>query len=98
MRRSRGGPLDGQRVDLTGGWMDAGDTLKFTQTTSYTVVALLLAGRLDPADAVPLRASAEVGVRWLLKAHPAPDVFVVAGRRDQFRPRPRSRIGLRPSR
>jgi endoglucanase len=72
----RGGPLDGQRVDLTGGWMDAGDTLKFTQTTSFSVVALLLAARLDPRDAEPLRASAEVGVRWLLKAHPTPGVFV----------------------
>lgn len=72
----RGGPLNGRRVDLTGGWMDAGDTLKFTQTISYTVAALLLSARLAPADAQPLRASADVGVRWLLKAHPAPDVFV----------------------
>lgn len=72
----RGGSLNGRRVDLTGGWMDAGDTLKFTQTTSYAVATLLMAARLDPADAPALRASAEVGVRWLLKAHPAPDVFV----------------------
>jgi endoglucanase len=72
----RGGPLDGRRVDLTGGWMDAGDTLKFTQTTSFTVVALLLAARLDPGDAAGLREAADVGVRWLLKAHPAADVFV----------------------
>ena len=71
-----GGSLDGQRVDLTGGWMDAGDTLKFTQTTSFAVVALLVAARLDPADAQPLRDAAGVGVRWLQKAHPAPDVFV----------------------
>jgi endoglucanase len=72
----RGGPLDGQRVDLTGDWMDAGDTLKFTQTTSYTVAALLLAARLSPRDLEPLPPSAEVGVRWLLKAHPARGVFV----------------------
>jgi hypothetical protein len=72
----RGGPLDGTRVDLTGGWMDAGDTMKFTGTTAYGVVSLLFAARLDPADAVALRASAGVGVRWLLKAHPAPGVFV----------------------
>jgi hypothetical protein len=71
-----GGSLDGQRVDLTGGWMDAGDTLKFTQTTSFAVVALLVAARLDPLDAQELRTAAGVGVRWLLKAHPAPDVFV----------------------
>lgn len=71
-----GGSLDGQRVDLTGGWMDAGDTLKFTQTTSFAVAALLIAARLDPLDAQALRDAAGVGIRWLLKAHPAPDVFV----------------------
>ncbi|MEA2180100.1 MAG: endoglucanase, partial [Solirubrobacteraceae bacterium] len=64
------------RVDLTGGWMDAGDTLKFTGTTAYGVVALLLAARLDPANAVALRSAAQTGVRWLLKARPAPGVFV----------------------
>jgi endoglucanase len=72
----RGGPLAGRRIDLTGGWMDAGDTLKFTQTTSFAAAALLLSARLDPGDAAPLQAAAQVGVRWLLKAHPAPDVFV----------------------
>ncbi len=71
-----GGPLDGQHVDLTGGWMDAGDTLKFTQTTSFAVVALLAAARLAPADRARLAATADVGVRWLLRAHPAPGVFV----------------------
>jgi endoglucanase len=71
-----GGLLDGQRVDLTGGWMDAGDTLKFTQTTAFSVVAMLLASRLDPTDGEALHTAAGVGVRWLLKAHPAPGVFV----------------------
>jgi hypothetical protein len=64
------------RVDLTGGWMDAGDTLKFTGTTAYTVVSLLLAARLEPAQRDRLVAAAQVGVRWLLKANPAPGVFV----------------------
>ena len=64
------------RVDLTGGWMDAGDTLKFTGTTAYTVVSLLLAARMAPRDAPALLAAAQVGVRWLLKARPAPGVFV----------------------
>ena len=68
--------IGGQRVDLTGGWMDAGDTLKFTGTTAYGVVSLLLAARLSPADAGPLVDAAGVGVRWLLKAHPSPGVFV----------------------
>ncbi|MEV4423090.1 glycoside hydrolase family 9 protein [Patulibacter sp. NPDC049589] len=70
------GPHAGQRFDLTGGWMDAGDTLKFTQTTAYAAAALQAAARLDRADAGRLRATADVGVRWLVKAHPAPELFV----------------------
>ncbi len=31
----------GLRINATGGWWDAGDYLKFTQTTSYTVAMLL---------------------------------------------------------
>jgi endoglucanase len=67
---------DGRHADLAGGWMDAGDTLKFTGTNAYCVVALLLAARLDPADAPALTDAAGVGVRWLRKAHPAAGVFV----------------------
>ncbi|WP_026909530.1 glycoside hydrolase family 9 protein [Patulibacter minatonensis] len=70
------GPHAGERFDLTGGWMDAGDTLKFTQTTAYAAAALQAAARLDAADAPALRATADVGVRWLVKAHPAPGLFV----------------------
>ncbi|HST40336.1 MAG TPA: glycoside hydrolase family 9 protein, partial [Conexibacter sp.] len=70
------GPHAGQRFDLTGGWMDAGDMLKFTHTTAYAAAALQAAARLDPADAPALRAHADVGVRWLLKAHPAAGLFV----------------------
>ncbi|MDO8188778.1 glycoside hydrolase family 9 protein [Conexibacter sp. JD483] len=70
------GPYAGQRFDLTGGWMDAGDMLKFTSTTAYATAALQAAARLDPADAPALLATADVGVRWLLKAHPAPGLFI----------------------
>ncbi len=70
------GPYAGQRFDLTGGWMDAGDMLKFTSTTAYAAAALQAAARLDPADAPALRATADVGIRWLLKAHPAPGLFI----------------------
>ncbi len=70
------GPYAGQRFDLTGGWMDAGDMLKFTSTTAYAAAALQAAARLDAADAPALRATADVGIRWLLKAHPAPGLFV----------------------
>ena len=67
----------GQRVDLVGGWRDAGDTLKFSRTTAFAVANLELAARLDPADAPLLRETADVGIRWLLKAHPSDDTFVV---------------------
>jgi hypothetical protein len=66
----------GAAVDLTGGWMDAGDMLHFTQTTAYSTAVLQAAARLDPADGAALEAEADVGVRWLLKAHPFPDAFV----------------------
>lgn len=73
----KGGPLDGQRIDLTGGWRDAGDAVKLAHTTAFAVAYLHLAARLDPADAAALHAAGDVGVRWLLKAHPQPGVFIV---------------------
>jgi hypothetical protein len=72
----KGGPHDGQHVDLVGGWRDAGDNLKFTITTAESVAYLHLAARLAPAQADRLRQTADVGVRWLLKAHPAADLFI----------------------
>jgi hypothetical protein len=66
----------GAAVDLTGGWMDAGDMIHFTQTTAFSAALLQAAARLDPADAEALDAEADVGVRWLLKAHPFADAFV----------------------
>lgn len=37
----------GRRLDLTGGWHDAGDRLKHMITTTYCVAALLLAGETE---------------------------------------------------
>lgn len=70
------GPSAGQQRNLTGGWMDAGDMLHFTETTGYAAVVLQLAASLDPTDAAALRQEGDVGVRWLAKAHPAPGLFV----------------------
>ncbi|WP_217169041.1 glycoside hydrolase family 9 protein [Streptomyces sp. AC512_CC834] len=54
-----GGP-----VDVSGGWFDAGDFLKFTHTTSYVVAQLLTTLRDTPS--VPgLRDEARHGLRWL---------------------------------
>jgi hypothetical protein len=67
---------NGQRLDLVGGWRDAGDNLKFTETIAQSVAYLHLAARLRPAQAGRLRETAQVGVRYLRKAHPRADLFV----------------------
>ena len=79
-----GGPRDGQKIDATGGWHDAGDYLKFVETTSY-VTALMLTSFLRYSEAFPHRkkggqlpellAHAKVGLDWLHKMHPTPDEF-----------------------
>ena len=40
----------GMRIDASGGWWDAGDYLKFVQTTGYTVAVLLTGVRDFPAQ------------------------------------------------
>jgi hypothetical protein len=77
----KGGPHDGERVDMVGGWMDAGDMIHFTQTTAFSTALLEAAARLDPVNRAAIQAEALVGVRWLLRAHPFSDVYVtqVAG-------------------
>ncbi|GGX84566.1 hydrolase [Streptomyces minutiscleroticus] len=53
-------------VDVSGGWFDAGDFLKFTGTASYAVAQMLTAVRDAPA--VPgLPEEARHGLRWLDK-------------------------------
>jgi len=72
----KGGPYDGKRFDLTGGWMDAGDMIHFAQTTSFAAAVLEASARMDPAQGTQLFNSAQVGIRWLRKAHPRPDLFI----------------------
>lgn len=74
--RVASGPYAGRHIDLTGGYMDAGDQVHLTLTTAYATTLLLQAARYDSADAPALKRAASVGVRWLLKAHPAPDLFI----------------------
>lgn len=83
-----GGPRSGQKMDTSGGWHDAGDYLKFVETTSYVAALMLFAydhcaAHYDRALAeyslrgglpLPL-AYAKIGLDWLLKMHPHPDEF-----------------------
>ncbi|MFD9732884.1 glycoside hydrolase family 9 protein [Umezawaea sp. NPDC059074] len=55
-----GGP-----VDVSGGWFDAGDFLKFTHTTSYATAQLLLAQRDSPVHSDAVAAEARYGLDWL---------------------------------
>ncbi|MGV4984705.1 glycoside hydrolase family 9 protein [Streptomyces sp. NRAIS4] len=57
-----GGP-----ADVSGGWFDAGDFLKFTHTASYSTASLLLAQRTAPAGAAKLAEEARHGLDWLDK-------------------------------
>lgn len=57
-----GGP-----VDVSGGWFDAGDFLKFTHTASYSTASLLLAQRTAPAGGEKPAAEARHGLDWLDK-------------------------------
>jgi endoglucanase len=63
----------GATVDASGGWWDAGDYLKFVQTTSYTADLLLAGVRDFPAQmgagsaASNFTAEARFGADWLLR-------------------------------
>jgi endoglucanase len=62
----------GATVDASGGWVDAGDYLKFVQTTSYAE-AMMLSGvrdfptQLGPGAPADFSAESQFGVDWLLR-------------------------------
>jgi len=79
-----GGPRDGQFVDASGGWHDAGDYLKFVETTSFVTALMLFAhehfpkafvGKAPNSPLPLLLDQARVGLDWLLKMHPTPEEF-----------------------
>jgi endoglucanase len=63
----------GKRINAVGGWFDAGDYLKFVQTTSYTVAVLLSGVRDFPAKmgagagGANFTAEAKFGTQFLLR-------------------------------
>lgn len=82
--------MDGQEridtlLDLTGGWHDAGDYVKFLSTTAYTTYSLLLAyelGRevynfdLDSNKVPDILEEAKVGLDWLLRCNYNDEQFI----------------------
>jgi endoglucanase len=63
----------GSAIDVSGGWSDAGDYLKFVQTTSYVEALMLMGVRDFPkqmgtgASASNFTAEAKFGIEWLLR-------------------------------
>lgn len=78
---------DSTFIDVSGGWHDAGDDLKYLLTSSYATASLLLAYRLNPKifndhvnqlgqpfpnDIPDILDEARWGLDWLHKLHPQP--------------------------
>ncbi|MDF1575585.1 MAG: glycoside hydrolase family 9 protein [Bacteroidales bacterium] len=90
--RSFYGPMpDSSYLDVSGGWHDAGDMLKYLITGSYATAHMLLSYDLYPdkfedrfnalgqpgGNGIPdLLDEARWGLDWIFKLHPAPDQLV----------------------
>lgn len=66
------------QVDLTGGWHDAGDYIKFLSTTAYTTYMLMFAYEFDPVkfgfdnnknNEPDVLEEARVGLDWMLRSY-----------------------------
>lgn len=69
----------GTAIDVTGGWHDAGDTLKYLMTSQDATTNMLLAyqilnphGTSQEHQQSSLLAEARWGLEWMLKMHPSP--------------------------
>jgi endoglucanase len=90
--RSHYGPMpDSTYLDVSGGWHDAGDQLKYLITSSFATASMLLAYEEKPSafedrvnhlgQAIPngvpdVLDEARWGLDWIHKLHPAPDQLV----------------------
>lgn len=79
------GYSDSSSIDLTGGWHDAGDYIKFLYTTAFTTYMLLFSYEFDPQkfsfdldnDSVSdILQEARVGLDFLLRCNFADDAFI----------------------
>lgn len=73
------------KVDVTGGWHDAGDYIKFLNTTAFTTYILLFAYDFDPvafsfdrdnSGAPDILEEARVGLDWLLRCNYKPGALI----------------------
>jgi hypothetical protein len=80
------GVPDTNSVDVTGGWHDAGDYIKFFSTTAATTYLLLFSYNFDKArfgfdadeNGVPdILEEAKIGLDWLLRCNYSDSLFVV---------------------
>ena len=79
------GYSDSSAIDLTGGWHDAGDYIKFLYTTAFTTYMLLFSYEFDPDkfsfdldnDSVPdILQEARVGIDFLLRCYFSDDALI----------------------
>ncbi|MBK6912731.1 MAG: glycoside hydrolase family 9 protein [Ignavibacteriales bacterium] len=72
-------------IDVTGGWHDAGDYIKFFSTAAYTTYMLLFAYEFDEekfnfdnnGNSVPdILEEARIGLDWLLRCNYAPGKII----------------------
>lgn len=74
-----------RQIDVTGGWHDAGDYLKFVSTTAYTTYLLIFSFEFDNQkfgfdndhNQVPdVLEEAKIGIDWLLRCNFAQDSLI----------------------
>ena len=79
------GKENNEKVDVTGGWHDAGDYVKFFNTTAYTTYILLFAYDYDPikfgfdndkSGAPDILEEAKIGLDWMLRSYRGNGEFI----------------------
>jgi len=80
------GTVDSSSIDVTGGWHDAGDYIKFFSTTAITTYMLLFSYNFDEErfgfdnnnnNAPDILEEAKTGLDWLLRCNYSDSLFVI---------------------